>query len=292
MPKISVVIATYNSEKTLAQTLDSIRWQTFRDFEVIVVDGLSSDNTVGIIEEYSDVVTRYVSEKDTGIYNAFNKGINLAQGDYVCFIGSDDCYCDYNVFEVVAKNIDSDTEMLSAPIYVVDNDTLKQHLYDNRLTREEVFSGNMIPHPGIFVKTEVMRHYGFNEDNRIISDYEFLVKFLLDDRKIKFIDYPVVYFSEGGTSSNRMGSESWCIHLAEHIVVANNLGLNRYIPVVMEHFLEFKKQDTFKYHFNKLLKILFRPLAVFCKFKGLLPNRRRHKCSLKVCRWCGRSLKM
>ena len=77
MLKISIIIATYNSEKTLKQTLDSIRYQTYENIETIVIDGLSTDDTLKIVKEYSDVVKRYISEKDTGIYNAFNKGINF-----------------------------------------------------------------------------------------------------------------------------------------------------------------------------------------------------------------------
>ena len=103
--KISIVIATLNSGKTLAQTLDSIRYQKYNDLEVevVVIDGKSSDNTLSVIEEYSDVVSKFISEKDTGIYNAFNKGISLATGDYICFIGSDDCYCNYNVFTTLFR---------------------------------------------------------------------------------------------------------------------------------------------------------------------------------------------
>ena len=91
---VSIIIATYNSEKTLRRALDSVLNQTYQDWECIVVDGASKDNTIEIVKEYvsKDTRFRYVSEPDHGIYDAFNKGWKMAKGEWVMYLGSDDRY--------------------------------------------------------------------------------------------------------------------------------------------------------------------------------------------------------
>lgn len=89
---VSIIIATYNSEKTLRRALDSVLNQSYQDWECIVVDGASKDNTIGIVKEYvkKDSRFRYISEPDHGIYDAFNKGWKMAKGEWVMYLGSDD----------------------------------------------------------------------------------------------------------------------------------------------------------------------------------------------------------
>lgn len=285
---LSVIIATYNSRKTLRQTLDSIRYQTYRDFEVIVVDGKSNDNTLDIVAEYSDIVKICISEKDSGIYNAFNKGIRLASGDYICFIGSDDCYCDYNVFDKVSKNISDGVNILSAPILGVNEDTLKQHLLKNRLSNEEVFGGKMIPHPGLFVRRTIMTRYMFNESNKIISDYEFLVRYLLDGGDIQFIDFPVVYFSEGGISSGEIGSKYWQRRVLEHMVLIEKLNLHDYLDVCLNSLTEINKRNSVAYNFKILNRSIRKKLGLNLYFKKSFLGAKKHKCNLRLCRWCKR----
>lgn len=88
--KISIITVTYNAEKVLAKTLDSIRKQEYNNIESIIVDGASNDRTVDIIKEYSDVVTNWISESDKGLYDAMNKGLDMATGDYVWFLNAGD----------------------------------------------------------------------------------------------------------------------------------------------------------------------------------------------------------
>ena len=91
--KISIITATYNSEKTLKETLDSVLSQTYKDYEHIIIDGLSKDNTMGIVKEYEKKYNgklKYISEKDSGLYDAMNKGIKMATGDIIGILNSDD----------------------------------------------------------------------------------------------------------------------------------------------------------------------------------------------------------
>lgn len=287
---LSVIVATFNSGKTLKQTLDSIRYQTYRDFEVIVIDGMSTDNTLEIVKEYSDIVVKYISEKDTGIYNAFNKGIDLASGEYICFIGSDDCYCNYEVFDRISKELSENIELLSAPVYSVDESTLIQNFCVNDVDINMAKKGRMIPHQGMFVKTEVMNKYRFDEQYKIISDYVFLVRYLLDDGAIKFIDIPVVYYSEGGISSGSVGSNVWCLLLAEHIICAYQLGFRCNVVEIMNEIYNFRNLEKASFLLKMLLRCIRKCIGISDKYKIYFSNKKRHKCNLKICRWCSRGL--
>lgn len=289
MLKLSIVIATYNSGRTLKQALDSIRYQTYKDIETIIVDGLSKDNTIEIIKEYSDVVTKYISEADTGIYNAFNKGINLATGDYICFLGSDDCYINYDVINKVMNEIDETVDMLSAPIICIDENN-REFDASNQLTKEEILSGKMLPHPGIFVKKGIMLKYKFNENNKIISDYEFLVRYILDGGKIKFIDKPVVYFSLGGISSDNFNGDSWKLNVYEHLRLYQNLNIDtKYLFTYLNNELHYVDIYNFDFIIKSLIKSILRKLSIIEFIKVLLGKKKKHKCNLKYCRWCGRT---
>lgn len=285
---LSVVIATYNSGRTLRQTLDSIRYQNYRDFEVIVVDGKSTDNTLDIVAEYSDIVKVCISENDTGIYNAFNKGIGLASGEYICFIGSDDCYCDYMIFDKISRELSEGVTVLSAPVYGVNEDTFIQNFCINSIDVKSAELGCMIPHQGMFVKLELMKKYYFDEQYKIIADYVFLTKYLQNGGVIKFIDIPVVYYSEGGISSGKIGSNSWCLLLAEHIICAYQLGFGHNIVKIMNGIYSFNKLERFSFLLKLILRCIRKSIGISDKYKIYFSNKQRHKCNLKICRWCSR----
>lgn len=288
MLKLSIVIATYNSGKTLKQALDSIRYQTYKNIETIVVDGLSKDNTLEIINEYSDVVTQFISEKDTGIYNAFNKGINLATGDYICFLGSDDCYINYHVINHVMNEINETIDMVSAPIICVDENN-REFDFSNQLTKEDILSGKMLPHPGIFVKKKIIKKYMFNENNKIISDYEFLLRYVLDGGSIKFVNYPVVYFSLGGISSDTFNGDKWQLNIYEHLRLYQNLNMDKkYLFTYLNNELHYSDIYRIKFIMVSLLRIILKKLKLIEIIKFILAKKRKHKCILKYCRWCGR----
>lgn len=99
--KVSIITVTYNSEKTLRNTLESIELQTYNDIEYIIIDGGSTDNTLKIINEVSTRVTRCLSESDKGIYDALNKGINLSTGDIIGFVHSDDVLARPDIIETI-----------------------------------------------------------------------------------------------------------------------------------------------------------------------------------------------
>ena len=287
--KISIIIATYNAARTLRQALDSIKYQTYKDIETIVIDGKSTDDTLNIIQEYNDVVTKWISEKDYGIYDAFNKGVDLATGDYIAFLGSDDCYCNYSIIERVISDINENVEMLSAPVVVVNEDSHKEEIGTNTYNIDDIFSGCMLPHQGIFVKTSTMKKYHFSLQNKIISDYEFLVRFIKAGGKIKFVDYPVVYYSNGGLSSSiERGDKKWCNLFLEHIYLAERLHISKkYTYKMLRHSMLLDEVSS-KYYLKELTKIVLKRIGIFNIVKSIIKRTRFHSCTLNYCRWCGR----
>lgn len=289
MLKITIIIATYNAEKTLKQTLDSIKYQTYSNIELIVVDGNSTDNTVDIIKEYNDIITKWISEPDTGIYNAWNKALNFVTGDYIAFIGADDCYCNYYVIKNIASYLDVDTNILSTPIFLVDEKNKTQFLMNNHISKDELLSGSMIPHPGMFVKADIIKKYGFNEQNRIISDYEFLLQYILDGGKIKFIDVPSVYFSNYGISSGRFGDNYWKTSINEHILLFEKYSIDKkYLFKFMDKRLLLRHSSSISFHIKCIVKIILNKLCLLEFAKKIKLSDKKHKCSLKICRWCNR----
>lgn len=150
-PKITVITVVYNRVNTIEQTISSVVNQRYPNFEYIVIDGGSTDGTVEVIKKYEKDIAYWVSEKDNGIYDAMNKGVQAASGDYIEIIGSDDCLCSYDILERAAKEITEKTDILSCNIIVVDEQYAVERIVDNQMAiNKEAYSGGMIPHPGMF----------------------------------------------------------------------------------------------------------------------------------------------
>src|ERR1043166_6204978 len=120
--KISIITVCYNSERYIKDAIDSVLHQTYKDIEYIIVDGASKDKTVEIIKSYGNRITKFVSEPDKGIYDAMNKGLKMASGDYLGILNSDDFYIDNNVIENVVNELKQNkTDSLFADLIYVNN---------------------------------------------------------------------------------------------------------------------------------------------------------------------------
>lgn len=200
MLKISVVTVSFNSCNTIGSTLESLRNQTDQNFESIVVDGNSNDGTQDIIESYKDVVTKSISEPDDGIYDAMNKGIAMASGEFVSFLNSDDAYLP-NTISTVRKHAE-----LGSIIY--GNMKKERWFNDNRYTRIEIPKLEAMPktmgifHPSVFVKRELFAKYGqFNTNYKLASDYHWLLGAYLEKETFTYVDEVLSVFRIGGVSN-------------------------------------------------------------------------------------------
>lgn len=181
--KISVITVVFNNERTIKSTIDSVIGQSYPEVEYIVIDGGSTDKTIDIIRSYGKKVSKLISEKDEGIYDAMNKGIKAAEGDVICFLNSDDFYVDNQVLEKVAgifntKKVDS----CYGDLYYVDKNDINKviRLWRSQPYKKGIFRrGWYPPHPSFFVKKYIFDKYGgFNLKFKISADYELTLRFL------------------------------------------------------------------------------------------------------------------
>jgi glycosyltransferase involved in cell wall biosynthesis len=201
----SVVIATYNVEKTLESCLNSLRGQTFRDFEILVADGVSTDRTREILRSRTSEISVLVSEKDRGIYDAWNKVIPRARGQWLIFLGADDELFDEKVFERVAAALLNVSEKIvygKVAIVLPNGETLNTEGKEWEKISKKFLQEMTIPHQGVFHRRDLFETRGlFDPSFKVCGDYEFLLR-ELKENSAKFLpDITVSKMGFGGTSS-------------------------------------------------------------------------------------------
>lgn len=175
MSAFTIITVCLNIASTIRRTCESIVNQTFQDFQWIVVDGASTDGTLDILKEYSSRIDILISEPDKGIYNAMNKGIKLATGEYINFMnGGDEFYNNEVLQEVFDTNPTAD--VIYGDEYKIKGE--KKYLFKNweSVTPELLYQRYGIAHQSSFTKTIVLKKYGFNENYKISADYDFFIK--------------------------------------------------------------------------------------------------------------------
>lgn len=197
--KLSVITINYNNCNGLIKTIESVVNQTFKEFEYIVIDGGSTDGGVDVIKEYSDKIDYWVSEPDRGIYNAMNKGIDVANGDYCIFINSGDLlYCD-DTLMLLSDSLDG--------VDVVYGNTLETNgnivLRKSEMTFKTLYEGSLC-HQSAIIKTKWLKQYHYDESLRIVSDWKFFLQVLINENcTYKGIDLFIsIYDVSGLTYSN------------------------------------------------------------------------------------------
>lgn len=208
--KLSVITSTYNSGASLGQTIESILSQSYRPLEYIIIDGNSTDNTLQIIEEAkgklaeAGIYFNYISEKDSGIYNAWNKGLNLASGNWISFLGSDDMYVP-NAIQKYASAIqqDQNIDFVCAKTKMMSKGKLVREFGEDFCW--QTFKKEMkILHAGSFMASAYFKKFGkFDESYRITADYEMLLR-KGQSIKVKFIDEFLVIMGADGISSSEI----------------------------------------------------------------------------------------
>lgn len=225
--KISIITATYNSEKTIKDTLESVLKQTYNDYEHIIIDGLSKDNTMEIVKEYEiryNGKLKYISDKDDGLYDAMNKGIKMATGDIIGILNSDDIYANEKVLEkIVNKFMDEKCDGTYANLIFMDEKTMTNPQRIWKSANGKIENGWHPAHPTLYLKKEIYDKVGlFNLKYKICADYDFMIRMIKDESiKLKYINDYIVYMRLGGTSTN--GIKGYIKNLKEaNIVLKDN----------------------------------------------------------------------
>lgn len=206
--KVSIITATFNSSKTILDTLNSLNIQTYEDIEYIVIDGASSDNTISVVKENCSRVATIISEPDEGIYDALNKGIYAATGDIVGFLHSDDLFAYPDVIQELVETLQQEgTQAVYADLeYVSKDDTSKviRKWVSGKYQQGKLRNGWMPPHPTFFMRRNLYLEHGmFDLNLKIAADYDSILRYLWSNNVTASYLPKVVTKMRVGGASNR-----------------------------------------------------------------------------------------
>jgi glycosyltransferase len=209
-PVVSIITAVRNNKDFIEDAINSVLNQSYPHIEYIIIDGGSTDGTQDIIKKYEGRIARRVSEPDNGIYDAMNKGIELASGDIIGFLHSDDMFTDNSVIDKIAGKFKSDNvdAVYSDIFYVSRSNTEKVIRYwkAGRFDKKSLIYGWMPPHPALFIRREVYKKYGcFNSGMKIAADYDIVLRFISKYKiSVGYINEVLVKMRLGGKSNKSM----------------------------------------------------------------------------------------
>ncbi|WP_302048292.1 glycosyltransferase family 2 protein [Megamonas funiformis] len=246
MKKISIISVVYNAIDNIENMIKSVIYQQKIYIEFIIIDGKSNDGTVDIIKKYQQYIDYWISEPDKGIYNAMNKGIQKATGDYVYFLGADD-YLNNGALDKVVQYLDGKTDIICGKVYLVDKLLNIKKTDGKFLSKQEILNGQMAPHQGMFMKRELALKYKFNEEYRIASDYELFLHAILDGAKVQFIDLIIANYSIQGLSSTNTKKLK-----EEYISILKKYGLDKSV----KYFIKKNQEKKWKMLIKNILRTL------------------------------------
>ncbi len=204
--KISIITACLNSEATIKKCLDSVASQTHKDIEHIIIDGKSTDKTLEIIKQYQHV-SKIISEKDSGVYFALNKGIALAQGQVIGFVHADDFLVKKNIIETIAEYFDADESLdaIYGDLEYISADKKIRYWNSEPFTEKKLKKGWMPPHPTFFARKKIYDKYGvFDTKFKISSDYDLMLRFFSKKIKTVYIPEVIIKMKVGGISNRNL----------------------------------------------------------------------------------------
>ena len=243
--KISIITATFNSAATVRDTLESILRQTHQDWELIIEDGLSRDDTLSIVREYEPQCQgrmRIFSEKDEGLYDAMNRGIVRATGDVVGILNSDDFYTSNDVLETVNANMEqNDCDAVYGDIHYVRSNNLKKcvRYYSSKAFRKELMLKGWMPaHPSFYCRREVYENYGlFDTSFKVAADFELLLRLIyIHNIEAKYIKKDFVTMRLGGLSTS--GWQSHISIMKDHLRAFRQNGIKNNVFRLAMRYIE------------------------------------------------------
>lgn len=211
-PKFSVITVTYNAAAVLEDTIQSVILQTYHHVEYIIVDGASKDGTLAIVNRYRDRIARVVSEPDKGLYDAMNKGIELATGDYLCFLNAGDSFHEDDTLQQMVHTLSAHAELpdvLYGETELVDQEG--HFIRMRRLSAPEVLTwrsfkqGMLVCHQAFFAKRSLVEPYDLRY--RFSADFDWCIRVMKKARTLHNTHLTVIdYLEEGMTTQNRKAS--------------------------------------------------------------------------------------
>ena len=200
MNKISIITVVYNSEKYIRRTIESIVGQDYPAIEYIIIDGKSKDSTIQIVNEYRDRIAVVISEPDKGLYDAMNKGLRLATGDYVLYINSGDALPSPTLMSDVFGNAPADSDVIYGDTQITDEDGNilhnRRHRPPEQLSWRDYKRGMLVCHQSFIAKRTLCDEYDTNY--RYAADYDWCLNILLKSRVVTNYGKDISLFMDGG----------------------------------------------------------------------------------------------
>lgn len=202
--KFSIVTVTYNCKKCLEETVKSVIFQTYSDYEYIIIDAGSTDGTLNLITRYEKYISYWISEPDNGIYDGMNKAIKCAKGDYLIFMNAGDSFHDVNVLDNVSKNLSDDIDVVFGDyVSVTKSGNVYEHVipfYENKsYLRQMGFC-----HQSVFVKTSLAKESPFDLSFNFCADYNMIYKLYQQGASFLQLRFPICFYnnSDGFTAKH------------------------------------------------------------------------------------------
>jgi glycosyltransferase involved in cell wall biosynthesis len=206
---LSIITITYNAEQYLERTIQSIINQSVQDFEYIIIDGKSKDGTLKIAEKYKNRVNKLISEPDKGLYDAMNKGLKNASGDFVWFMNAGDEINDKDIVQRISKSVTEQTDVLYGDTYFTDNDGniqgLRSEITPHRLPRglkwQDMKLGMLVCHQAFIARKSIAPLY---MENNLSADVDWEIECLKKAKKIQYLDFVLAKYLIGGISNKQL----------------------------------------------------------------------------------------
>jgi glycosyltransferase involved in cell wall biosynthesis len=205
--KVSIITAVFNGEPAIVATLKSVAAQDYSEIEHIVIDGGSRDSTPALVREHGDRVSRFVSEPDAGVYDAFNKGLRLATGDVIAFLNCGDTYASADVVSRITEVFsDEEIQAVFADVLIVDSrnpDRVIRRYNSKHFSPESMAYGLMPAHPSLFIRREIYRRIGeYDARFEIAGDFELCLRiFITAAVRYRYLNEAIVRMPTGGLSN-------------------------------------------------------------------------------------------
>ena len=199
MNKITIITVVKNNLIGIKRTINSLRFQSFKDYEHIILDSNSEDGTSQFLKNQLDSKTVYIREKETGIYNAINKGINLSNGKFIGLLHSGDIFYSMNTLHLISQNLD-EVDYVFGDIIYFNKDKINR-IWEFTLDNSKKPNPFKIPHTSLFIRKKVIKDLGFYDESfKISSDTDFLIKLCKKKFKFKKLNNYLIYMETGGLS--------------------------------------------------------------------------------------------
>ncbi len=230
-PKVSIITVCFNAEKYIERTIESVISQTYPNIEYVIIDGKSKDRTVEIIKKYEQKILYWVSEKDKSLYDAMNKGLKAATGDYVWFVNAGDRIHNSKTLQQIIDSSNNE-DFIYGDVIRVDESGNERKWYkktpgQGKLSARSFLNGMVVCHQSMIVKRTLAP--GFDLNWKLANDIDWSISVLKQCKTTRFVDIPFCYFLEGGFSAHNR----WTAVSERFIITKNHFGI---VPAVLEQF--------------------------------------------------------